>query len=729
MTNKKRILSLLLIVSILASLMGLLTVSAATPASLDITAISAAAGNVVTTLESSITAAEQDIDGVYYGVSYPTSLTVGSYTVPTEDFILMAADALYALSQGKAATTQINYKDVAVDGKDVTNGAGTTLNKGQYLELAERVSKYGNTTSKLATSYNRPTDGTNVYEGRVTIYTIGHIFAKALAAYKTAGKLPAEVEFLPIHYGDVEVTPTEKPAEPEDWYAAVIDAAVQVKASMDKNIIPGTIYVGNVAVTPAQFQYLACQVVVGLDSGITSGDLSVITIGEAENPTGSATGQVPRADYVAMAKKIIAWDESHPEAPNCSTSSNIGVMNYYDVIHMYAKILNFYKTEGMLPNYNTSIGWSGTVEDVATPTEPTTKPTTAPTSASTPGSSSSTTEPVVGDWYANVISGATYLVNYVKEEERMPDTIPVGSYNLTPAQFLYLEVQVLTNISKGITSGELSVPTMKEASNPAETVTAGTLQLSEVLTMAGKIVPFMDSNGCGPNWMTSSLGTLHYYTGIHMYAYCLKYYAENGSLPATVEVKTWFATTGGVAGDATFGYDYSGYERYLVPTKNCQSNNATIIAVAKQAMLCPASQSYSGNVYTSPTNTWEAMWNLTEFTTYVLDYLYYANTSRGALGVWRDKAGNCCDMAHFTIAMARSLGVPGRYEHWNCRFASGSEGHVWAALYIPHAPNPNINNENGWIYSDPVNNNCKLGYQSFGLNYEYGDSNCAELPF
>lgn len=733
MTRKNRILSLLLVVSVLVSMLGILWTSAAAPEALDVSTLSASAGDVVSTLESSITAAQQDIDGVYYAVAYPSSLTVGSYTVPTEDFILMAANALRALSEGKAASTQIAYKDVSIDGKAVKNGTGTSLNKAQYLELAERVSKYGNTTSKLATSYNRPTDGTAVYEGRVSIYTIGYIFAKALAAYKTAGQLPATVEFLPVHYGEVEVTPTEKPAEPEDWYAAVIEAAVQVKASMDKNVIPGTIYVGNIAVTPAQFQYLACQVVVGLDSGITSGDLSVPTIGEAENPTGSATGQVPRADYVAMAKKIIAWDESHPEAPNCSTSSTIGVMHYYDVIHMYAKILNFYKTEGMLPNYNTSVGWSGTVEEVATPTEPTTKPTTAPTTASTApdsesSSASSSSEPVDNGWYGNVISGATYLVNYVKEKGLMPDTIPVGTYNLTPAQFLYLETQVLVNISKGITSGELSVPTMAEPSNPAETVTSGTLQISEVLTMAGKIVPFMDSNGCGPNWMTSSLGTVHYYTGIHMYAYCLKYYAENGTLPASVQIGTWFTTSGGVAGDATFGYDYSGYEAYLVPTANCQSNNATIIAVAKQAMNCPSSQSYN-YVYDNPKTTWEAMWNLTEFTTYVLTYDYYANTSRGALGVWRDKAGNCCDMAHFTIAMARSLGVPGRYSHWECQFSSSREGHVWASLYIPHAPDPNINNENGWIYSDPVNNNCKLGYQSFRLIQPFSANQKIELPF
>ncbi len=739
--TKSRVISVVLAVCMVLSAFSFLTVSAASPVSLEIARIAEVSDSVATTIESGIQKGQQDVDGVYYGVSYPATLTFAETELTAEEYILMSANALTALAGGHDDSTVIAYREVKAlnpDGKSgaststpAKNGTGTSLNKAQYLELADRVSRYGNNVGSFPTSFNRPTDGTNVYEGRMTMYSIGHLFAEVLAYYHSNKSLPASISFMPVHFGAVAVTPTEPaPTEPDDWFAAVIDAAVQVKASMDNNVLPGTIMVGPVALTPAQYMDLCCKVVVGISQGKTSGDLTVVEgLGEPENPQGSATGKIYTADFVAMAKKIIAWNQSNPDAPNYSTSSDIGIVNYYDVVHMYTKILNWYKTEKTLPNYNTVVGWSGKVEDVTvtTPTQPSTAPTTESTSSS---SSSSTGTGNASGWYADVIAGASYLVSYVKDKGLLPSTIPVGSYNLKPAPYLYLATQVLVGLNSGKTSGDLSVPSYGEPQNPQETIsTKGELKLSEVITMAEKVVTFMQNNGQGPNWMTSSLGTLQYENGIYMFSKPLAYYAENGTLPATVEVDTWAKTVGAVPGDATFGNDFSAYAKYLVPTTNCQSNNATIISVAKMAMYCPKSQSYTGIVYENPQSTYEAMWNLTEFTTYVLEYLYYANTLRGALGVWRDKGGNCCDMAHFTNAMARSLGVPGRYEHWNCKFSNGSEGHVWAALYIPDAPNPNINNENGWIYSDPVNNNCKLGYQSFSLNYEYSDSNCATLPF
>ncbi len=722
MTRNKRILSLLLVVAMLASLVGMLSVSAATPDTLDITALANAAGNVVTTLESSITAAEQDVDGVYYGVNYPANLTIGSYTVPTEDFILMAANALTALSEGKAATTQIAYKDVAIDGKDVKNGSGTSLNKAQYLELAERVSKYGNTTSKLATSYNRPTDGTNVYEGRVSIYTIGHIFAKALAQYKTAGSLPATVEFLPIHYGDVEVTPTEKPAEPEDWFAAVIDASVAVKASMlNDGVIPGVIYIGNVAVTPEQYIYLASQVIYAINNGQTSGDLSVPTLNRPENPQGVTSGIIYLADFVDMARRIVAFCEGeYQQPPNYCTSSDLGAVHYYACIEMVARALAFYKTEGALPNYVTLSGFSGSITEATTPT---TKPTTPPTSGST-----APTEPVANDWYPEVIKAAIAVEAYVKEKGVLPATITVNGKTVTYAQFMYLACEVILGVNNGQYSGELSVPTTTEPSNPSETLSAGTLQKTELIDLAGRSIKFMDNNsGLAANYMITSLGNMHHHSAVYLYARMLSYYATNGSLPTSMAVVPWSQTVASVPGEAAFGNDFSAYAKYLVPTANCYPTNATLIAVAKTGMY------YTGGdhgAYPNPSSTYEAMFNLVEYLndmTYYENPMYY-NTKYGALKMWQLKQGNCCDMAHLVNSCARALGVPGKYEHWNCTFTTTTTGHVWASVLCPDAPRNNINGDGYWLYADLVNNPNYLGYQNHTNNYAYVDY-YIELPW
>ena len=221
MNRKPRILALLLVISVLTTMFGMLSVSAAAPTSLDVAAIADISDEALTAFEAAIAKGQLDIDGVAYGVSYPTSLNCGSYSLTSEEYILMAASALYALKEGKPTTTQITYKAVTVKDGAEKNGTGTELNQAQYLELAERVSKYGTTTGKLPVSFNRPTDGTNIYEGRMTVYSIGHLFATVLVAYATAGTLPATAKFQPVHMGDVEVTPG-KPATPDKDRKSVV---------------------------------------------------------------------------------------------------------------------------------------------------------------------------------------------------------------------------------------------------------------------------------------------------------------------------------------------------------------------------------------------------------------------------------------------------------------------------------------------------------------------------
>ena len=94
MSKKCRPLALLLVLSLLISLVAVLPVSAAVPEQFDIPTITASAGQVVSALESGITAGHQDVDGIYYDVNYPATLKIGSYDIDFEDYILMAAQAI-----------------------------------------------------------------------------------------------------------------------------------------------------------------------------------------------------------------------------------------------------------------------------------------------------------------------------------------------------------------------------------------------------------------------------------------------------------------------------------------------------------------------------------------------------------------------------------------------------------------------------------------------------------
>ena len=142
-------------------------------------------------------------------------------------------------------------------------------------------------------------------------------------------------------------------------YDDVIAAATVVKLNMDENILPRTIPAGSTTITPAQFEYVACHVLIGLNGGTTSGTVTVVPASEAPNPTGSATGQVTTADLAAMAEKIIPFIETNGYGPNYSTSSAIGQMHYFDVVNLLARSLYFYDQNGRLPNYCTSNAWKG----------------------------------------------------------------------------------------------------------------------------------------------------------------------------------------------------------------------------------------------------------------------------------------------------------------------------------------------------------------------------------
>jgi hypothetical protein len=117
---------------------------------------------------------------------------------------------------------------------------------------------------------------------------------------------------------------------------------------------------------------------------------------------------------------------------------------------------------------------------------------------------------------------------------------------------------------------------------------------------------------------------------------------------------------------------------YLLPSANCQSKNPKIIALAKSITKGSTSQ------YTSAVKIYNWVRNN-------INYAFYDNTKKGALGTLKSRSANCVDTAHLMIALERAAGIPARYEHIHAQFTSGNwYGHVVAQVYV-----------NGkWYYAD-----------------------------
>lgn len=134
---------------------------------------------------------------------------------------------------------------------------------------------------------------------------------------------------------------------------------------------------------------------------------------------------------------------------------------------------------------------------------------------------------------------------------------------------------------------------------------------------------------------------------------------------------------------------------YTHSTTNCDINASEVLAARDQAWKNAGVTESSSNlqkaeaIFIFARNEW--------------DYEGYSNTSKGAVGTIRTKAGNCCDMSHAICAMARLSGIPARYFHAQCLYSSGRIGHVVSQIYV-----------NGkWEFADATNNGNAFGQVSF----------------
>lgn len=398
MTKTKRILSLLLLVSVLASLpaFAFQTIAADITNSLTIEALADGSSAVVSAAEKAIGAGTKDSNGVYYAFKFPSKFSLPAGMLGAEEYTLMAATALYELNDGSAKSTSIDYIDISFSTDEINCGSGTTLTKGQYLDLAERASKYGNTLFSLPTSFNRPSDGTSTYDGRISIYSLVVIFARALDGYKTTGTLPDAVTFLPTHVSGITLeepatestsastSATTKPTTaPTSATTAPTSAttkpttastATPTKNTLDVIALEGkqvedwiktnydipnycTLATGE-QLSPAQMLYIFCKAILDINNGKTNVIYSCGTMDAAPGPNGDQTsGTIKKAEYIDMATRLSNFMDSNGHAPNYCTSATLGTMQYEECLHFFAKIMSYYYTNKKLPDSMKSNPW------------------------------------------------------------------------------------------------------------------------------------------------------------------------------------------------------------------------------------------------------------------------------------------------------------------------------------------------------------------------------------
>ena len=145
---------------------------------------------------------------------------------------------------------------------------------------------------------------------------------------------------------------------------------------------------------------------------------------------------------------------------------------------------------------------------------------------------------------------------------------------------------------------------------------------------------------------------------------------------------------------------------YLSASANCEVGDSQISGLAS-------------NLVSSQSSTYNNAEKLYDYVRDNIDYSYYYDTQKGAVGTLNAGYGNCVDQSHLLISLLRTAEIPARYCHSTCSFRSGlTVGHVWAEALV----------NDTWYSCDTTSSSNSFGnivnwYQNTGV------TNYASLPF
>lgn len=273
----------------------------------------------------------------------------------------------------------------------------------------------------------------------------------------------------------------------------------------------------------------------------------------------------------------------------------------------------------------------------------------------------------------SINSAANVVQKYIKTYHKLPNYVTLSGKKITLPQFLYLLTSDLLKVNSKSTAPVTLKSVKSPTINTVETVKIGNLKKTEYINLANRIYNYINKYGTPPASVTSSLGRIRYESLIYTYSKILGFYGTNKRLPGYVSTNPGTitfkqqSTSPVVYTPPTIPADI---KPYLDPTNNCQSDSSVIKALATSIT----------KGLTSPKDRATAIFNWVRDN---IQYSFYYNTQKGALGTLSARTANCVDTSHLMIALQRAAGNPAKYEHVYAQFPSGTwYGHVIALVYI-----------------------------------------------
>ena len=169
--------------------------------------------------------------------------------------------------------------------------------------------------------------------------------------------------------------------------------------------------------------------------------------------------------------------------------------------------------------------------------------------------------------YSQVLDAAVRVKNYIEQHESLPKYVVMGNDNVAMSEFLYLLAEVVTT-NKTYANDKFG----DNVSSYNTSCYGKNLVQSEHVKSAGNIISFYANNSRAPAAISTAIGTINFEDTVYIYARVVAYISNNKQLPAYAVVSKLKSDSSSYTSDNTVA---SGYQQYLVKTKNCEVN-ATI---------------------------------------------------------------------------------------------------------------------------------------------------------
>ena len=299
----------------------------------------------------------------------------------------------------------------------------------------------------------------------------------------------------------------------------------------------------------------------------------------------------------------------------------------------------------------------------------------------------------------DILETSEGVKNNIEIYNSIPDMVNVAGATYLVSQFADVMIRATLQLDpnqKTINMNDIENRPVNLPVTSIESLKEGRLYLADYIDIADRVYGFNNENMKLPSYANTPLGQMSWQNIIYMYSRILTFYKNQGYMPKYATVTPWkrkppIGTSASSIPDEL--------KQYLKETANCQVSNPTIQNKA---------------------NALRTAENIFNFVRDAIEYDYYFNTHRGAVKTLLEKIGNCTDLSHLLIALARAVNIPARYVHnSSVKFTGITCGHVWVELYVNGA----------WIRADASNNGNTFGNnprdsQLLGTTKRY-----IELPF